>query len=134
MAKRFLTAAACAGLVLAGCGSTESKGVDTGQIRSVVLQFAAADGPKACALLSPDALVNVYGGFSKPVPVARAACIRRSANFKAAPIKITTLNVVDADTAKVGALNRKGDVTYSVTVRKYGPAWRIDEINQTKTQ
>ena len=134
MTKRLLPLAACAALALAGCGSDKQKGVDTAQIRSVVSQFAISAGPKACRLLSPDALVNIYGGYTKPTDEARAACIQRSGSFKGQKIKITQLRVISDSTAKVTALNRKGDVTYTVTVRRFGPSWRIDEINQAKTQ
>jgi hypothetical protein len=136
MAKRLLPIATCVLLAtsLAACGSDASKKVDVQQIRSVVLQFAASDGAKACDLLSPDALVNVYGGFSLPPDQAKAACVKKSVGFKGQPIRITKLNVVDDATARVTALNPKGDITYNVAVRRFGPAWRIDEITQSKTE
>ena len=133
MAKRLSALLACAALGLAGCGD-DTRGVDLAHVRSVVHQFAEADDAKACELLSPNALVNVYGRFRAPVDEARAICVRRSKNFEGEKVKVTDLNVIDPDTVRVTALNLKGDVTYYVGVRKFGPSWRIDEINQTKTR
>jgi hypothetical protein len=132
MTKRVLPLLAAGAIALAGCGSDAK--VDTGQVRSVVTQFAEADGPKACDLLSPDAVVNLYGGFTQPVAQARANCLARSSSFKGRPVRITVVNVIDPDTVKVGATNNKGDVTYSVTLRKFGPSWRIDEVRQQRTK
>jgi len=134
MAKRVLPLLSIAAVVLAGCGADTSPNVDVKQIQSVVQQFAAGTGPKACALLSPDGVVNVYGAFTQPVAKARANCIARSSSFRGAPIKLTVLRVIDDQTVKQGATNEKGDVTYSITLRKFGPSWRIDEITQRKTQ
>ena len=135
MPKRLPALLACAAVTVAigGCGD-DTRGVDLGQVRSVVHQFATADDAKACELLSPNALVNVYGGFRKPVDESRAICERRSARFTGEDVKITDLNVIDPDTVRVTALSPKGDVTYYMGVRKFGPSWRIDEITQTKTK
>ena len=127
-----LIAACAALLILPGCGSDTSKKVDTAQIRSVVQQFAAADGPKACALMSPQGLVNVYGGFTKPVSVARAECLRRSARFKGEKIQLQEIEVVDDSNVRVGALNHNGTVSYNVKLVRLGPSWRIEKINQSK--
>ena len=130
---RKCLAALRAAVAVAGCGDDKS-GVDVAQIRSVVNQFATASNAHACDLLSPNALQDVYGGFKKPVPVAKATCVRRSSQFRGQPITIKELDVIDASTARVVALNPKGDVTYNVAVRRFGPAWRIDDITQAKTQ
>jgi hypothetical protein len=134
MTKRALPLLAAAAIAVSGCGDTASGNVDTKQVQSVVKQFAAADGPKACALMSPDGLVNVYGGFTKPVAQARANCIAKSTKFKGAPVKLTVTKVIDGDTVKQGALSADGKTTYSVTLRKFGPSWRIDAITQHRTQ
>jgi hypothetical protein len=132
MAKRLLPLAACLALLLPGCGSDEKTGVDLAQVRSVVTQFAESSDAHACDLLSPNALVNVYGGFSKPPDQAKAACVAKSKDFKGQKVRITNLNVIDPNTVRVSALSPKGDVVYNVAVRRFGPAWRIDEINQGK--
>ena len=134
MAKRVLPLLSIAAVLITGCGADASNKVDVKQIQSVVRQFAAATGPQACALLSPDGVVNVYGAFTQPVAKARANCIARSSQFRGAPIKLTVLRVIDDQTVKQGATNMKGDVTYNITLRKFGPSWRIDEITQRKTQ
>ncbi len=125
--------AAAAALLVAGCGDDKS-GVDVAQIRSVVLQFANSSDAHACDLLSPNALQDIYGGFKKSVEQSKAICVRRSNRFEGEPVKIDQLDVIDASTARVTALNPKGDITYNVAVRRFGPAWRIDEITQTKTE
>lgn len=134
MTTRALPLLAAAALVVSGCGDDASKKVDVKQIQSVVTQFAEADGPKACALMSPDGLVNVYGGFTQPVPQARANCVRASAKFRGRPVKLTVLKVIDPNTVRQGALSPDGKITYNVTLRKFGPSWRIDEITQAKTK
>jgi hypothetical protein len=134
MTTRVLPLIAAAALAVSGCGDDASKEVDVKQIRSVVQQFADADGPKACRLMSPDGLVNVYGGFSAPVAQARANCLRKSASFKGRPVRLTVLKVIDPQTVRQGALSQDGKITYNVTLRKFGPAWRVDEITQVKTR
>jgi hypothetical protein len=133
MTTRVLPLLAAAALAVSGCGGNGSIKVDSKQIRSVVTQFAAADGPKACALMSPDGLVNVYGGFTQPVAKARANCLAKSSKFKGRPVRLTVLKIIDAATVKQGALSPDGKITYSVTLRKFGPSWRIDEVTQRKT-
>ena len=134
MTTRVLPLIAAAALAVSGCGDGSANKVDTKQIQSVVRQFASADGPKACALMSPDGVVNVYGGFTQPVAQARANCLRSSAKFKGEPVKLTVLRVIDQDTVRQGALSPDGKITYSVTLRKFGPSWRIDEITQSRTK
>jgi hypothetical protein len=134
MTTRALPLLAAAALAVSGCGDDAPKNVDTQQIKSVVTQFAEASGPKACALMSPDGLVNVYGGFTQPVAQARANCLRASSKFKGQKVKLTVLHVIDDDTARQGALSPDGRITYNVTLRKFGPSWRIDEITQSKTK
>jgi hypothetical protein len=132
MGKRPLICVVLLAGLLAGCGSDESKDVDREQIRSVVRQFAAADGPKACTLLSPKGLVDVYGGFTKPVHVARRICLRRSKRFKGEKVQLQELEVTDDSNVRVGALNADGTVSYNVKLVRYGPSWRIEKISQSK--
>lgn len=134
MARRLLLSGLCAAAAfVAGCGQ-DAGAVDLNQVKSVVRQFAVAHDASACQLLSPTALQDVYGGFSKSVPASRAECVKRSAHFKGEPVKITTWKIVDQDTVRVGALNPKGTVLYTISLGKYGPSWRIDSITQQKPQ
>jgi hypothetical protein len=134
MTTRVLPLLAAAAIAVSGCGDAASKKVDSKQIRSVVAQFAESNGPKACQLLSPDGVVNVYGSFTQPVQQARANCLAKSSSFKGRPVKLTVLKVIDADTVKQGAISEDGKTTYNVTLRKFGPSWRIDEITQHRTE
>ena len=131
MALRLPAACAALAVLVAGCGQDLS-GVDTEQIESVVVQFAEADDEHACALLSPHALQNLYGDFEKPVAVARKNCIKASKNFEGEPIEIENLNVIDTDRARVSAVDPTGEVAYGVSLRRYGPSWRIESISQAK--
>jgi ABC-type oligopeptide transport system substrate-binding subunit len=129
-----LVAALAVSVALAGCGDDPLTKANAGKVRSVVLRFAAADDASACDLLTADALRNVYGGFNARVPKARAACVRRSARFRGAPIKIVKLALIDNVTAKVNALSSDGKFTYSVTVRRPGKRWLIDQITLHKVR
>lgn len=124
---------ACAvALAVAGCGDDKST-VDVKQVRSVVTQFGESTNAHACDLLSPNALQDVYGGFKNPLPQAKANCIKRSRTFKGEPVHITNVNIIDANTVRVTTLSPDGKITYNIAVRRFGPAWRIDDITQTKT-
>jgi hypothetical protein len=133
MRERLPALLACAALAAPGCGDGGASNPDYAQVRSVVTQFAEASDARACDLLSPDALVELYGGFRKPVGVARAACVRRSRAFRGESVTITQVFVHADGTADVTALDPAGDVTYNVDVRKLGPAWRIDGVSQSRT-
>jgi hypothetical protein len=120
----LIAAAACAALALAGCTdhSTDEKNV-----RAVVNGFAAAEqGPRACDLLTHDALVQIYGG--EHPEKAREQCVTASKRFRSAPIKITNVHWTDNTTAKVSATAPSGKPGYTVTVVKFGKRWRIDGI------
>jgi hypothetical protein len=131
MALRLPAALAVLALGAAGCGQDLS-GVDTEQIESVVVQFAEADDEHACSLLSPHALQNLYGDFEKPVAVARRNCIKASKKFEGESIVIENLNVIDTERARVSAVDPAGEVAYGVSLRRYGPSWRIESISQAK--
>jgi hypothetical protein len=134
MRKRLPALLACAiATTASACGDGGGSNPDYAQVRSVVTQFAEASDARACDLLSPDALVELYGGFRKPVAVARAACVRRSRAFRGEPVTITQVFVHADGTADVTALDPARDVTYNVDVRKLGPAWRIDGVSQSRT-
>jgi len=134
MGRLPATLATLAAVAVAGCGDDPSRNVDTAQVRSVVHQFAEADGPEACRLMSPKGLQNVYGSFTKPVAVSRQNCIDRSSKFKGERVTIESLKVVDSETVRVGALNPNKTVSYNLSLRKFGPSWRIDDISQSKAE
>lgn len=135
MAKRLLLIGSLVlSLTAAGCGDSTPKHVNPAQLRGIVQRFANAHGASACKLLSDQALINVYGGFKKKPAQARAACVRQSSNFKGQPVKITSMNIIDDSTVRIGATNMKGDVAYVVNVRRFGNTWLIDRINRSKPQ
>jgi hypothetical protein len=134
MTNRVVPIVLCAAAALVGCGQDKQQLANVNQIRGVVTQFAQSNNARACDLLSVDAMTNVYGGYSKPYAASKAVCVKKSSQFKGEPVKITRVQVISDATAKVTALSQKGDVTYTVTVRKFGANWKIDEINQAKTQ
>jgi hypothetical protein len=121
-------------LVLGGCGEDPVDKANAGEVRSVVLRFAAASDASACDLLTAEALRNVYGGFGSKLRKARAACRKRSGQFRGEQVKITKLDVIDNETARVAALSRDEKFTYSVTVRRPAKRWLIDQITLHKVR
>ena len=132
MRTRALIAGVVATTALAGCGDDPEKRIDTQQIRQVVTDFAAADGPQACEFLTPDAVVNVYGGFTRPFRVSHAECVRRSKRFKGERIELGQIEVVDDASVRIGAKNSDQTVSYNVKVVRFGNKWLIDKINQSR--
>jgi hypothetical protein len=129
---RRVLALSLVALAIAGCGSDPVEKANIGKVRAVVTQFALAHDASACSLLTGDALVNVYGGFTSSPQVAMAKCRRRASAFRGEPITIQKASVIDNQTAKVVALSKDGKFTYNVTVRRPHGKWLIDEINQHK--
>jgi hypothetical protein len=123
---------ACAALSLAGCGGDDAPDADPDEIGRVVERFALADGPRACRLLTPDALVRIYGRFRQPVREARESCERRASDFEGREVEITEVQVSDDVTATVRATGEGGEVTYAVKVLRIDGRWRIDRINQSR--
>lgn len=132
MRTRTVIAAAIAALALAGCGDDPERRVDADEIRKVVREFAAAEGPEACELLSPNAVVNVYGGFSEPLRKSRAECVRRSENFEGERIHLGEIEVVNDASVRISAKNSDRTVSYNVKVERFGGDWLIEKINQSR--
>ena len=116
-------AAACAALALAGCTDHSS---DDKKVRAVVNQFAGEAGPRACDLLTHNALVQVYGG--KHPEKAHDQCVAAAKRFTGAHVDITNVHWTDNNTAKVSVGKPKAVHHYTVTVVKFGKRWRIDGI------
>jgi hypothetical protein len=134
--RRSCTAAALAAIAVAvaGCGSSAKTKANLRDVRAVVTEFALAHDARACDLLTDNAVQDVYGGFTDPIPKARANCRARSRSFRGQAIKITQVNLVNDTTAKVGATSTDGKIGYTVTVRKNGTRWKIDQITQAKVK
>jgi hypothetical protein len=131
---RTLAALALAAVALAasGCGDDPVTKANIAKVRGVVTRFAEAGDASACNLLTGNALTNVYGAFNPDVAQAKANCVKNSASFKGEPITIVKASVIDNQTAKVNALSKDGKYTYSITVRKPGKTWLIDQITLHK--
>lgn len=122
-------------VAVAGCGGSDPvEKANQGKVRSVVERFALGSDARACDLLTGHALTDVYGGFSDDVGKAQAACRRKAAGFKGEKIKIVKVSVIDNVTAKVNALSLDEKFTYSVTVRRPGKRWLIDQITLHKVR
>jgi hypothetical protein len=145
----LVTAAALAALLLGGCSADVVPGVGsddldskTGQqVKAVVERFAEAEGPQACDMLTPAALRNVYGRNEPPGPppeiespppaISLAECRRRSVRFSGAKVDVNKVDIVgDNRAARVEATTDGGDRNYSITLRRKGNAWLIDEIRE----
>ena len=118
-----LAAAACATLALAGCTDHSS---DEKKVRAAVNQFAAEHGPRACDLLTRNALVQVYGG--EHPEKAHEQCVAAAKRFTGTKIDITNVHWTDNNTAKVSVGKPKAVHHYTVTVVKFGTRWRIAGI------
>jgi hypothetical protein len=131
-APRTIAALALAAVAAgaAGCGDNPQDKVNAAEARSVVTRFAEAEGPKACRLLTGDALVQIYGRYTQPPKKALATCVKASAKFKGEPIDITQTEVQDSKTIKLNALSNDKKFTYRISVLKVKKGWRIDQINQ----
>jgi hypothetical protein len=121
----LIAVAACLALALAGCTDHSS---DERTIRALVTDFAAEHGPRACDLLTHNALVQIYGG--KHPDKAHEQCVAASTRFRSAPIKITNIHWTNNTTAKVSATAPSGRPGYTVTAVKFGKNWRIDGISK----
>jgi hypothetical protein len=119
------TAALAAAVVaLASCGEEDSKHKD--EVERVVNEFAQADGPHACALLTPRALRQVYGGERPKRGYER--CLRRSERFEGETIEIDDLNFRGNLSATVRASSPDEDRRYRVGVKNVAGTWLIDSI------
>jgi hypothetical protein len=77
-------------------------------------------------------VVNVYGGFTKPLRVSHAECVRRAEKFKGERLHLGKIEVVDDASVRIGAENSDRTVSYNVKVIRLGDEWLIDKINQSR--
>jgi len=126
------SALAAAALAAAGCGTSAKTRNDKAAIRQVVTEFAAAHDARACSLLTDDAIQSVYGGYTDPIPKARASCRAASKHFKGAPVTVTQINFTTSTIAKAGATNPAKTVGYTITLHRNGSHWRIGQITQAR--
>jgi len=117
---------------VAACGAqTPPPDPRAGEVVRTIQSFAAAEGPRACDLLTEGALVRVYGG--------RASCLERSRGFEAGEVKVEEITVTrDGNRATAEARSVGGSQQFTVVAQRVGPPgcrppcpqarWRIDSV------
>ena len=131
---------ACSADVVPGVGGDDIDTKNGKQAKAAVERFAEASGPEACDMLTPAALRNVYGAKEPPGPppeleqpppaISLAECRRRGVRFSGAEVDVEKVSVVGDRAAKVEATTDDGERTYTITVRRKGDRWLIDEIRE----
>jgi hypothetical protein len=131
---------ACSADVVPGVGGDDIDTRDGKQAKAAVERFAEASGPEACDMFTPAGLRQVYGANEPPGPppeleqpppaISLAECRKRSVRFSGAEIDVTKVDLVGDRAAKVEATTDDGDRSYTITVRRKGEAWLIDEIRE----
>ena len=126
--------------VVPGIGEDDLDTKTGRQAANAVERFSEAAGPEACDMLTPAALRNVYGANEPagappelegpPPPVSLAECRKRAVKFSGAKVDVNKVEVIGDRAAKVEATSDGGDRTYSITVRRKGDQWLIDEIRE----
>jgi hypothetical protein len=136
-------------VVLSACDASSLPGIQNDdsntkagkQAEAVVQQFALADGPEACDMFTPRGIRAVYGkdepagpapDITQPLPkISLAECRRASAKFSGQKVSIERVNVVsDGNSAHVDATTDGSKRAFTVTLRRKGDAWLIDEIRE----
>jgi hypothetical protein len=149
LAAAAVCAAACVGF--AGCAINVAKigdqsGTPKGkQAVAVVEKFAESSGADACDLLTPNALRDVYGGeqargtpaapIEGPPPAyALANCRNAAAHFEGQKVGIDKVTLIGDRAVKVQAKISQGkdlgDRLFTVTLRRKGNQYLIDEITE----
>jgi hypothetical protein len=152
LVRRVAVAAAAlaAALVIGACGAQDlvpGLGSDdlnskTGQqVAAAVERFSEATGPAACDMLTPAALRNVYGAKeppgappdleAPPPAISLAECRRRAPKFRGAKVDVNKVDIIgDNRAAKAEVTSDNGNRTYTITLRRKGSTWLIDEIRE----
>jgi hypothetical protein len=135
-----LTLGACSASDIPGIGGDDS-GTKQGKAASaVVKRFALAAGPEACDMFTPAGLRRVYGKdepagpppliTAPPPAISLAECRRRAPQFSGQKVKITRVVLLpDSNAVRADATTDDGGGrAFTVTLRRKGDVWLIDEI------
>jgi len=135
-----LSLSACSADVVPGVGGDDINTRDGKQAKAAVERFAEAAGPEACEMFTPAGLRQVYGRNEPPGPppeleqplpaVSLAECRRRAVRFSGAEIDVSKVDLVGDRAAKIEATTDDGDRSFTITVRRKGDAWLIDDIRE----
>ncbi len=135
-----LTLGACSADVVPGVGGDDIDTKTGKRARAAVERFAEASGPEACDMLTPSALRNVYGAKeppgpppeleAPPPPISLAECRRRAVKFSGTEVDVSKVEVIGDRAAKVEATTDGGDRAFTITVRRKGERWLVDEIRE----
>jgi hypothetical protein len=121
--KRTAALAAAAGaLALAGCGGNEA---DQRAAERVAREFALADGPEACELMTENALEDVYGLDGSRSPYYN--CVDRSERFEGQEIDIEETKEGEDDRITVTATT-PDDRQFKVTLNETSGEWKVDRV------
>jgi hypothetical protein len=116
-------AAAVGACALAGCGGDDA---DERAAERVVREFAAADGPEACDLMSERALDDVYGGDRSKTPYYE--CLERSGRFEGQEVDIEDTERGKGDRITVTATTPDDDRQFKVSLDETAGKWLVDRI------
>ena len=116
-------AAAVGALALAGCGDDWED--DRRAAERVAREFALADGPEACRLMTEPALEDVYGGDDSQN--AYYNCLDRSHRFQGQQIEIKDAEKGRDDRITVIATT-PDDRQFKVTLDETAGEWKVDRV------
>jgi hypothetical protein len=120
-------ALACAALAIAGCSGDRDTG-EGRKIEALVKRFALSSGPDACSLMTPKALVTVYGHGSLDPTVGKTRCIAASKRFSGEAVAVTFVRISDSTTAHATAKTPGGRRYFSVGLKKRRGRWLINSV------
>ena len=66
------------------------------------------------------------------MPRAHRICVEKARKFKGESVTIENVNVIDDERVRVSAIDQDGQISYGVSLRRYGSKWLIESISQAK--
>jgi hypothetical protein len=118
---------ACAALAVVGCSGDRDTG-EGRKIEAVVKRFSLSSGPEACSLMTPKALVTVYGHGSLDPAVGKTRCVAASKRFSGQAAVVTFVRISDSTTAHASAKTSDSRRYFSVGLKKRRGRWLINSV------